>query len=160
MDEIPTPKKAHVDHTIIFDDSDLEGVKIPHQDLLVVNAGIGDSCYNVKRILVDNGSSVDILFYSTFLNLGLAREKLQPAAGPLYGFDNRPVRVEGIISLLVILGEFPRQSTHYVQFVIVKSKSAYNAIFGRPLQLIFGIVTSIPHLKLKFHTPTGVSVVC
>ncbi|XP_020685650.1 uncharacterized protein LOC110101896 [Dendrobium catenatum] len=160
VDEIPTLKKAHIDHTITFDDSDLEGVKTPHQDPLVINAGIGDPCYNVKRILVDNVSSVDILFYSTFLNLGLAREKLQPTTGPLYGFDNRPVRVEGIISLPVVLGEFPWQSTHSIQFVIVKSKSAYNAIFRRPYQPIFGIVTSIPHLKLKFYTPTGVIVVC
>ncbi|XP_028556944.1 uncharacterized protein LOC110115884 [Dendrobium catenatum] len=135
VDKTPTPKKARVDHSITFDDSDLEGVKTPHQDPLVINAGIGDPCYNVKRILVDNGSSVDVLFYSTFLNMGLTREMLQPAAGPLYGFDNRT-------------------------FIVVKSESAYNAIFGRPLQLIFWIVTSIPHLKLKFHTPTGVSVVC
>ncbi|XP_020675416.1 uncharacterized protein LOC110094510 [Dendrobium catenatum] len=106
VDEISTPKKARVDHTITFDDSDLEGVKIPHQNSLVFNASIGDPCYNVKRILVDNGSSVDILFYSIILNLGLSREKLQPAAGPLYGFDNRPIRVEGIISLPVVLGEF------------------------------------------------------
>ncbi|KAI0496427.1 hypothetical protein KFK09_022743 [Dendrobium nobile] len=160
VDEIPTPKKAQVDHSITFDDSDLEGEKVSHQDPLVISARIGDPCYNVKRILVDNGSSVDILFYSTFLNLGLTREKLQPAAGPLYGFDNRPVRVEGIISLPIALGEFPQHSTHSVQFIVVKSESAYNTIFGRPLQSIFGIVTSIPHLKLKFCTPTGVSVVC
>ncbi|XP_020686560.1 uncharacterized protein LOC110102533 [Dendrobium catenatum] len=160
VDEIPTSKKARVDHSITFDDSDLEGVKIPHQDPLVINTGIGDPCYNVKIIFLDNGSSVDIMFYSTFLNLGLTREKLQPAAGPLYGFDNRHVRVERIISLPVVLGEFPRQSTHSVQFIVVKSKSAYNAIFGRPLQSIFRIVTSIPHLKQKFYTPTGVSMVC
>ncbi|PKU69527.1 hypothetical protein MA16_Dca021658 [Dendrobium catenatum] len=160
VDEIPTLKKARVDHTITFDDSDLEGVKTPHQDPLVVSAGISDPCYNVNRILVDNGNSVDILFYFTSLNLGLAREKLQPATGPLYGFDNRPVRVEGIISLPVVLGEFSRQATLSVQFVVVKSESAYKDIFGRPLQSIFGIVTSIPDLELKFHTSTGVIVVC
>jgi len=103
VNENPTPKKTHIDHSITFDDSNLEGVKTPHQDLLVINAGIGDPCYNVKRILVDNVSSVDVLFYSTFLNMGLSREKLQPAAGPLYGFDNQPVRADGIISLPIIL---------------------------------------------------------
>ncbi|KAI0529015.1 hypothetical protein KFK09_001560 [Dendrobium nobile] len=126
----------------------------------MINAGIGDPCYNAKRILVDNGSSVDVLFYSTFINIGLTREKLQPAVGPLYGFDNRPVGAEGIISLPVILGEFPRKSTHFIQFIVVKSESTYNAIFGRPFQSVFGIVASIPHLKLKFYTQTGVSVVC
>ncbi|XP_020679083.1 uncharacterized protein LOC110097176 [Dendrobium catenatum] len=73
LDEIPTPKKARIDHSITFDDSDLEGVKTPHQGQLVINMVIGDPCYNVKRILVDNGSSVDVLFYSTFLNMGLTR---------------------------------------------------------------------------------------
>ncbi|KAI0526953.1 hypothetical protein KFK09_002548 [Dendrobium nobile] len=121
--------------------------------------GIGDPCYNVKRILVDNGSSVDVLFYSTFLNMGLPSEKLQPATGPLYGFDNRPVRVEGIISLPVILGEFFRQVEHSIQFIIVNLKSAYNAIFGRPLQTIFGAIASIPHLKLKFPTLVGIGIV-
>ncbi|KAI0529371.1 hypothetical protein KFK09_001920 [Dendrobium nobile] len=118
VNEIPTPKKARVYHSITIDDSDLEGVKTLHQDPLVINTGIGDLCYNVKRILVDNGSFTDVLFYSTFLNSGLTREKLQPVVGPLYGFDNRPVRAEGIISLPVVLGEFPRQSTHSIQFIV------------------------------------------
>ncbi|PKU67130.1 hypothetical protein MA16_Dca012991 [Dendrobium catenatum] len=105
--EEPAQKKNRVDHCIIFDDTDLEGIHTPHQDPLVINAGIGDPCFNVKRILVDNGSSVDVLFYSTFLSMGLVRKKLQPAAWPLYSFDNRPVWVEGTISLPVTLGEFP-----------------------------------------------------
>ncbi|XP_020703370.1 uncharacterized protein LOC110114732 [Dendrobium catenatum] len=133
----PPTKKLHVDHSIIFKESDLEGIKTPHQDPLVISAGIGDPCYNIKRILVDNGSSVDVLFYSTFLNMGLSREKLQPSVGPLYGFDNRPVRFEETISLPVLLGEFTHQVEHPIQFIVVKSESAYNAIFGRPLQIIF-----------------------
>ncbi|XP_028549395.1 uncharacterized protein LOC114579338 [Dendrobium catenatum] len=85
--ELPT-KKLHADHSITFEESDLEGIKTPYKDPLVISAGIGDPCYNVKRILVDNGRSVDVLFYSTFLNMGLSREKLLPAADPLYEFDN------------------------------------------------------------------------
>ncbi|KAI0519294.1 hypothetical protein KFK09_006736 [Dendrobium nobile] len=91
--------------------------------------------------------------------MGLAREKLQPAAGPLYGFDNRPVGVEGTITLPVTMGEFPRQVTHSAQFIVVKSESAYNAIFGRPLQSIFKAIASVPHLKMKFPTPVGIGEV-
>ncbi|KAI0492416.1 hypothetical protein KFK09_026687 [Dendrobium nobile] len=91
--------------------------------------------------------------------MGLTRKKLQPAVGPLYGIDNRPVRVEGTISLPVILGEFPRQVEHPIHFIVVKSESAYNAIFGRPLQIIFGAIASISHLKLKFSTPSGIRIV-
>ncbi|KAI0492269.1 hypothetical protein KFK09_026538 [Dendrobium nobile] len=126
---------------------------------MVISAGIGDPCYNVKRILVDNESSVNVLFYSTFLNIGLSREKCQPVVSPLYGFNNRLIRVEGIINLPFILGEFPRQVEHLIQFIIVKSKLAYNVIFGRPLQIIFGAIASIPHLKLKFPTPSGIGTI-
>ncbi|XP_020675858.1 uncharacterized protein LOC110094864 [Dendrobium catenatum] len=154
----PTPKKSHADHSITFDDSDLEGLNTPHQDPLVISARIGDPCYKVKRILIDNGSSVYVLFYSIFLNMGLTRKKLQPAVGPLYGFDNRPIRVEGKINLPVVLGEFPQQATHSIQFIVVKSESAYNAIFRRPLQSIFSIVASIPHFKLKFLTQSGTGI--
>ncbi|KAI0529390.1 hypothetical protein KFK09_001939 [Dendrobium nobile] len=92
--------------------------------------------------------------------MGLSGEKLLPAAGPLYGFDNRPVKVEGTISLPVILGEFICQVEHSIQFIVVKSESAYNAIFGRPLQIILRAIASIPHLKLKFPTPSGIETIC
>ncbi|KAI0492439.1 hypothetical protein KFK09_026711 [Dendrobium nobile] len=91
--------------------------------------------------------------------MGLPREKLQPAADPLYGFDNRLVRVEGTISLPVVLGEFSRQVEHYIQFIVVKLESNYNAIFGRPLQTIFGAIALIPHLKIKFPIPAGIGTV-
>lgn len=71
-------KKSRSNCTITFDNYDLEGIQIPHQYPLVINAGIGDPCYNVKRILFDSGSSVDVIFYSTFLKLGFLKEKLQP----------------------------------------------------------------------------------
>lgn len=74
--EEPVQKKRRADNSISFDNFDLEGILSPHMDPLVINARLGDLCYNMKKILVDNESSVDVLFYSTFLNLGLKREKL------------------------------------------------------------------------------------
>ena len=49
---------------ITFIDADLEGVLLPQEDVVVMTAKISDSI--VKRLLVDNGSSCDILFLSTF----------------------------------------------------------------------------------------------
>ncbi|KAK8947193.1 hypothetical protein KSP39_PZI006962 [Platanthera zijinensis] len=64
-----------------------------------------------------------------------------------------------MITLPVTMGEFPRQVTHEIQFVVVNSSSAYNAIFGRPVQTIFKAIPSIPHLAMKFPTPGGIGVV-
>ena len=38
------PKKAKTGLTISFDDDDLEGIKLPHDDLLVIMLVIGDAC--------------------------------------------------------------------------------------------------------------------
>ncbi|KAK1403967.1 hypothetical protein POM88_003572 [Heracleum sosnowskyi] len=54
------PKRARTEISIGFDDSDLEGVKFPHDDPLVIVHVIGNS--ETKRVLVDNGASVNILF--------------------------------------------------------------------------------------------------
>ncbi|KAK8969358.1 hypothetical protein KSP40_PGU017073 [Platanthera guangdongensis] len=57
------------------------------------------------------------------------------------------------------MGEFSRQATHEIQFVVIDSSSAYNAIFGRPIQTIFKAVPSIPHFAMKFPTTGGTGVV-
>ncbi|KAK8928830.1 hypothetical protein KSP39_PZI017964 [Platanthera zijinensis] len=102
-------KKAAV---ITFEGEDLEGVHHPHQDPLVISAGIGDPCHCVKRILIDGGSSVDILFLTTLRKLKLTNEQLSLQAGPVYDVSNIPVRLEGVIVQPVTLGVYPRQATH------------------------------------------------
>ncbi|KAL8154806.1 hypothetical protein AgCh_000241 [Apium graveolens] len=62
-----SPKRARTGVTMSFDDSDLEGVKFPHDDPLVITPIIGNN--PVRRVLVDNGASVDILLHDTFLRM-------------------------------------------------------------------------------------------
>lgn len=69
-------KKCHFGRSITFDYLELKGVQIPHQDPLVISTEIHNQCYHFNRILIYNESSVDVLFYSTFLSMGLLREKL------------------------------------------------------------------------------------
>ncbi|KAK1393811.1 hypothetical protein POM88_012867 [Heracleum sosnowskyi] len=54
------PMRAKTEMSIGFDDLDLEGVKFPHDDPLVIAPMIGNN--EVKRVLVENGASVDVLF--------------------------------------------------------------------------------------------------
>jgi hypothetical protein len=49
---------------IVFIDDDFQGVVFPHDDALVVTLLISN--YNIHKVLIDTGSSVDILFMSTF----------------------------------------------------------------------------------------------
>ncbi|GFY99328.1 hypothetical protein Acr_13g0007290 [Actinidia rufa] len=69
---------------ITFSNDDLRGLHLPHDDALVVSAVIAN--FNIQRILIDNGSSADILFISAFERIKIGLEKLHPFHTPLIGF--------------------------------------------------------------------------
>ena len=69
---------------ISFDDNDLEGVKFPHDDPLVIMPVIGNS--SVKWVLVDGGASVNILFHEAFIKMGYNDSQLTPSNMPVYCF--------------------------------------------------------------------------
>ena len=59
------PKMARVDNPVIgFTEEDFRHLHHPHDDALVVSIRVGG--YNTYRVLIDNGSSADILYYLAF----------------------------------------------------------------------------------------------
>ena len=74
---------------------------------------------NVHRILVDNRSSVDILYFQAFERMGLKVSDLKPSPNPVYGFTRDSVVPLGVISLLMTLGEYPMQSCVMVDFLVI-----------------------------------------
>ena len=59
------PKISRRESLVIgFSEEDARRLHHPHDDALVVSVRVGD--YNVHRMLVDNGSLVDILYYPAF----------------------------------------------------------------------------------------------
>ncbi|WOG86651.1 hypothetical protein DCAR_0205868 [Daucus carota subsp. sativus] len=100
------PKRARIELPLTFNDSELEGVKFPHDDPLVITPVIGNS--SVKKVLVDNGASVDILFHDAYEKMGYADSQLTPSDMPIYGFNNAETKIEGMIQLPVTIGAEPR----------------------------------------------------
>ncbi|GKV41591.1 hypothetical protein SLEP1_g49097 [Rubroshorea leprosula] len=78
---------------------------------------------------------------------------LQKYEGCIYGFDNQPVSVEGVITLPIYVGSEPRFRMALVNFLVVKMESAFNAILGRTTLCELKVVISQPHLCMKFLTP-------
>ena len=100
------PKIARRESPIIgFSEEDARRLHHPHDNALVVSVRVGD--YNVHRVLVDNGSSVDILYYPAFQQMGIDRARLIPTNAPLVGFEGTRVFPLGAITLLVMVGDYP-----------------------------------------------------
>ncbi|PON74416.1 hypothetical protein PanWU01x14_052480 [Parasponia andersonii] len=110
---------------IVFTQHDLTTVRRPHDDPLVIRLQIGSAL--VGRVLVDGGSSVDILFLNTFDNMGLDRSTLRPTCQPLFGFDSTRVCPLGIVTLDVCAAE----RCVNVDFIVVDCQSSFNVIMGR-----------------------------
>ena len=125
-----------------------------HDDALVVSVRVGD--YNVHRMLVDNGSSADILFYLAFQQIGIDKARLIPTNAPLVGFGGTRVLPLGAITLSVMVGDYPQQITKDVTFLVVDCSSAYNGILGRPTLNLWKAATSTYHLMIKFPTEYGI----
>ena len=59
------PKMARIDYPIVgFLEENARRLHHPHDDAIVISLKVGD--YNMHRILVDNSSSADILYYPAF----------------------------------------------------------------------------------------------
>ena len=84
------------------------------------------------------------------------RERLTLTNAPLVGFGGTRVFPLGVITLAVRAGDYPRQITREVMFLVVDCSSAYNAILRRPTLNSWKVVTSTYHLMIKFPTDYGV----
>ena len=150
-------KLPRLDTSITFSDSDMEGCKHPHDDPLVVRAIVANK--TVHRVLVDNGSSADIIFTSAFDKMGIGREKLEPVNTHLRGFSGEKVLSLGSIQLVLTPGEPPCQATTTARFLIVDAPSAYNMLLGRPSLNAIKAIPSAYHMIIKFPTIHGVGMV-
>ena len=102
-------KLPRLDTAITFSDSDLEGYQHPHDDPLVIRVVVDNK--TVHRVLVDNGSSADIIFASAFDKMDIGRAKLEPVSTHLRGFSGEKVLPLGSIQLVLTLGDPPCQAT-------------------------------------------------
>ncbi|XP_042958056.1 uncharacterized protein LOC122293571 [Carya illinoinensis] len=148
------PKLSNERMVISFEETDREGVLYPYDDALVITLVIAN--YTNRRVLVDNGSSIDIMFWEAFVKMGIDVSKLRVSPTPLKGFSGDTIQPVGAITLPVIAGMGTRTATTMTDFLVVKAPSSYNAILGRPTLNHLRAVTSTYHLKMKFLTDGGV----
>ncbi|KAK4389521.1 hypothetical protein Sango_2289100 [Sesamum angolense] len=73
----------------------MDPMRNQNNDALVISATLAN--FLVKKVLVDSGSSADILFYDAYVQLGIDNAQLQKVNTPLTGFS-------GSIRYNIILG--------------------------------------------------------
>ena len=135
------PKKARVEWSLVmgFSDEDKIGTIQPHDDALVITLRIGG--YDVKRVMVDQGSTVEIMYPDLYKGLKLKAEDLMPYYSPLLSFEGKIVIPKGQVRLPVQTG----LEVVEVDFIVVDTYSPYTAIVARPWLHTLGAVSSTLH---------------
>ena len=140
------PKKARVELPLVmgFSDEDKIGTIQPHDDALVITLQIGG--YDVKRLMVDQGSVAELMYPYLYKGLNLKAEDLTPYSSPLVSFEGKIIIPKGQVRLLVQTGS----EVVEVNFIVVDAYSPYTAIVARPWLHILGAVSSTLHQKVKY----------
>ncbi|GAA0173262.1 hypothetical protein LIER_26917 [Lithospermum erythrorhizon] len=105
-------------------------------------------------MLIDTGSSADILYLSTFDKLRLPRSLMQPLHILLTGFTRHRIHALGAVMLDLIVGSRTKVSTIRAQFTVVDLEdSSCNLLIGCPILTALHAIVSPIHLKVKFPNP-------
>ncbi|XP_070004560.1 uncharacterized protein [Nicotiana sylvestris] len=135
-----------------FNDEEAEGISHPHNDALVISTLLNK--IQVKRILVDPGSSANIIRSSGVDQLGL-QDQIVSASRVLNSFNMASETTKGEIILPVnVVGTI--QDT---KFHVIEGDMRYNALLGRQLIQNMRAVPSTLHQMMKFPTMDGMKTV-
>ena len=86
---MPKRVKMNVPLVLSFSDVDKQGTIQPHDDALVVTLRIGG--YDVKRVMIDQGSTTEIMYPNLYKGLGLKPKNLTTYSSPLVSFKGKMV---------------------------------------------------------------------
>ena len=140
------PKRAKLEWPLVmgFSDEDKIGTIQPHDNALVITLRIGG--YDMKKVMVDQGSTAEIMYPDLYKGLSLRFEDLTPYSSPLVSFEGKIIIPNGQIRLPVQTGS----ETAEVDFIIVDTYSPYTAIVARPWLHTLGVVSSTLHQKIEY----------
>ncbi|XP_014511569.1 uncharacterized protein LOC106770266 [Vigna radiata var. radiata] len=141
---------------IIFTDVDFHALEPDQDDPMVITAEI--ALYDVNKVLVVQDSSVNILYWTTFLKIDLSEDIICPFNEQIVGFVGERVDTRGYLDLRTRSGTQDNAKKLRVWFLLVEANTSYNALLGRPCLNAFGAIVSTPHLTMKF--PSNKGTIC
>ncbi|XP_052723845.1 uncharacterized protein LOC128193782 [Vigna angularis] len=129
---------------LTFTDEEIPEEGRGHNKALHVSVKCFD--YGIARVLIDNGSSLNVMPKMTLERLPCDGMQMKPSSMIVRAFDGSKREVMGEIELPVQIGPCVFQITFQVMDIL----PAYSCLLGRPWIHSAGVVPSTLHQKLKY----------
>jgi hypothetical protein len=158
-EKVPSSFPDWSEDAITFSREDhLNRIPNPGQYPLVVDPVIENVRFS--KVLMDGGSSLNILYAHTLRLLGIGLDQLWPSTTPFHGVaPGKHVQPLGQIDLPVWLGMPDNYRKETLTLEVVGFRGVYHAILGRPCYTKFMAVPNYTYLKMKMPGPNGVITV-
>ncbi|KAK9697961.1 hypothetical protein RND81_08G073100 [Saponaria officinalis] len=138
---------------VSFDHEDCQGIPELHYDCLAIKLQIGTTL--VRRVLVDDGSSVNLVMLGALKEMGISEDKLTKSSNVLVGFSGETTHSLGEISLPT----YAQGVSSFEKFNVIDYMTSYNVLLGRPWIHNLKAVASTYHQCVKVPTKWGVTVI-
>ncbi|MGV7988842.1 retropepsin-like aspartic protease, partial [Mycobacterium kansasii] len=109
---------------VLFSDDDLIGETEHNRPLMIEGYICGKK---IKRVMIDNGSAVNLLPLSMINKLGYRRSDLRPSGMMIQGFNQDGQRALGKITVTMEVGELVTNVVCHV----INAVTTYNLLLGR-----------------------------
>lgn len=130
------------ENKIYFSKADKE-VKYHHNRLMYVTAIING--LEVRKVFIDNGTSINIMPYNVFKQLGLPENKIVKERISITGFANQSSRNLGHIRVYMQVEKI----RGHVVFYVAEIDVVYHVLLGRAWQNNYRVVPLVFHQRMK-----------
>jgi hypothetical protein len=147
------------DKPITFDQGDHpDYVPSPGRYPLIVDPIIGN--VRLSKVLMDGGSSLNIIYAETLELLGVDRSEIRAGAAPFHGIaPGKRILLLGQVDLPICFGTPSNFRKETLTFEVVGFRGTYHAVLGRPCYAKVMAIPNYTYLKLKMPSPKGVITV-
>jgi len=134
---------------ITFTNDGFTAIDLAQDDPMVITMEINK--FTITKVLVGQGSSVDILYLKTFRKMRILKTKIQPFDKQIVGFSGERVDTKGFIDLYPTFGEEGCLSkTIKIRYLWVNANTSSNILLGRSSINRLKAIVSTAHLAMKF----------
>lgn len=115
------------EYSIVTSDAhNFEGIQTHEEDHFVISTTIKGS--SIVQILVDEGSYVNVMYWTCFDQLQVPAEALKSFPGVLPGFSEQGTEVCGYFDLQTMFIDQDHEKTVTLQYMVVKLSTPLNEV--------------------------------